>query len=217
MRPRRARSVLLWAIAISLIVHLLIAGYIRWPFRRPNEDLRVAKVHVITVARIPPHTPPPPAPAPTLVATPRVRASIAPPHTTAIKKSAPGVPKAAGPAVKLQTPGASTPAPTAAPVASATPGACINTTRDPAVASTPDVGEIPPDVRAAKISGTASITVSLDAQGRVTGALVAQSTGNTGLDAVATEMARSATYTPKTISCKAVASTYVFTVKFSAW
>lgn len=217
MKPRRARSVLLLAIAISLIVHLLIAGYIRWPFQRPNEELRVAKVHVITVARIPPHTPPPPAPAPTPLATPRVHASISPPRTAPSKKSAPGVPKAAGPAVPLQTPGASTPAPTVTPVAAATPAACINATREPAVAATPDVGDIPPEVRAAKISGTAAIAVSLDAQGHVLDAKVAQSTGNTGLDAVATEMARSATYTPKTISCKAVASTYTFTVKFSAW
>lgn len=217
MGRRRARNVLLWAIAISLIVHLLIAGYIRWPFQRPNEEMRVAKVHVITVARIPPRTPPPPTPAPTPVATPRVRASIAPPHTAPTKKSAPGVAKVAGPTVPLQTPGASTPAP--APTPAATPSAvvCINTTHEPAVASTPDVGEIPPDVRAAKISGTAAIAVSLDAQGRVTDAKVAQSTGNMGLDAVATEMARAATYTPKTISCKAVASTYTFTVKFSAW
>jgi protein TonB len=217
MRPRRARSVLLWAIAISLIVHLLIAGYIRWPFQSPNEEPRVAKVHIITVARIPPHTPPPPTPAPVATVTPLVRASVAPPHTTPVKNAAPGVPKAAGPAVPLQTPGASTPAPTATPVATASPSACVNTTRDPAVSSTPGVAEIPPEVRAAKISGTAAIAVSLDAQGRVLDAKVAQSTGNTGLDAVATEMARNATYTPKTISCKAVASTYTFTVKFSAW
>lgn len=217
MGRRRARSVLLWAIAISLIVHLLIAGYIRWPFQRPSEEMRVAKVHVITVARIPPHTPPPPTPAPTPLATPRVRASIAPPRTTAVKKNAPGAQKAAGPTVPLQTPGASTPAPTPTPVATASASSCINATHEPAVASTPDVAEIPPDVRAAKISGTAAIAVSLDAQGRVVDAKVAQSTGNTGLDSVATEMARAATYTPKTISCKAVASTYTFTVKFAAW
>ncbi len=212
---RRGRSVLLAAIAISLIVHLLIAGYIRWPFQRPNQEMPITKVRVITIARIPRHTPPPPAPTP--AATPRVRASIAPPHTVAIKKNAPGAPKAAGPAIRLQTPGPSTPAPQPTSPVTASPSACINTTHEPGVATTPDVGEIPPDVRAAKISGTAAIVVSLDAQGRVTGAKVAESTGNTGLDTVATEMARSATYTPKTISCKAIASTYTFTIKFSAW
>jgi TonB family protein len=72
-------------------------------------------------------------------------------------------------------------------------------------------------VRAAKVSGTAAIEVSLDPKGRVLEARVAQSTGNTGLDTVAAQMARGATYTPKYVNCRAVAGTYTFTVKFVAW
>ena len=83
--------------------------------------------------------------------------------------------------------------------------------------STPDVADIPADVRAANKSGTAAIEVALDPQGKVTSAAVAQSSGNSGLDAVAAEMARNATYSPKLQSCKPVAGTYTFTVHFAAW
>jgi TonB family protein len=93
----------------------------------------------------------------------------------------------------------------------------VHNTTDPSVTTTPDVGEIPPEVRAAKVSGTAAIQVSLDPKGHVTNASVAQSTGSTGLDNVAIEMARNATYAPKYVDCKAVAGQYVFKVKFEAW
>jgi TonB family protein len=67
------------------------------------------------------------------------------------------------------------------------------------------------------VSGTAAIQVQIDPQGGVTNATVAQSSGNTGLDAVAMQMARNATYSPALANCKPVASTYTFRVKFVAW
>jgi TonB family protein len=218
MSAARARKILLAALAISLLVHLLLAGYIRWPnILRPSEE-RVAKVRIITVARRTPPPPPtpPPAPVPTPAATPRVRASIAPPRTVShTPKGAVPPPKSIGPGVSARTPLPLTPAPT--PLATSSPSSCVHNTSDPSVSATPGVGEIPADVRAAKISGLAAIRVALDAQGRVIDASVAQSTGNSGLDSVAMQMARTATYTPRYVDCKAVAGNYVFKVDFRAW
>jgi protein TonB len=218
MSAARARKILIAAFAISLIVHLFLAGYIRWPaILRPNEETQIAKVRILTVARVKPRTPPP-SPPPTPIPTPVVRASVAPPRTIAkSSKGLPAAPHVVGPGVRVRTPAPATATPMPTPVATATASSCVHNTTDPSVTATPDVGEIPPEVRVAKISGTAAIQVSLDPDGRVTNAAIAQSTGNAGLDNVAIQMARSATYTPKMVDCKAVAGTYTFTVKFVAW
>jgi len=216
MRAARARNILIAAFAISLLIHLLLAGYIRWPFlERQSSENEVINVRRITIARIVPHTPPP-SPLPTPAATPRVRASIVPPPSTV--HSSRGLPTIAAVGKTAPTPAPATPLPTAAPSAAASAsGVCLHSNSDPAIASTPDPADIPPDVRAAKVSGTSAIQVSLDAKGRVTNATVAQSAGNAGLDSVAEQKARSATYTPKYVDCKAVAGTYTYTVKFVAW
>lgn len=217
MTAARARYVLLAAIAISLLVHLLIAGYIRWPaLMRPHAEEPLAKVRIVTVARMTPRPPPspPPTPAPTPRATPVSRASIAPPAvTTHAAKGVPAAPKVSGP----RTAPPATLAPAPSPVAAASASSCVHSSSEPAIAATPDAADIPEQVRAAKVTGTAAIAVSLDPQGRVLDTAVSQSTGNAGLDAVAAQMARSATYTPKYVACKAVAGTYRFTVRFVAW
>lgn len=87
----------------------------------------------------------------------------------------------------------------------------------PAVGATAAPVAIPPDARASKISGTAAIQLHIDPQGQVTAATIAQSSGSPALDAVAEQMAKSATYTPALVKCKPVASTYTYTVKFVAW
>jgi periplasmic protein TonB len=218
MTGARARNVLLAAFAISLILHLFLAGYIRWPvLLRPNEETQIAKVRIVTVARVKPHTPAP-SPPPTPVATPRVRASVVPPRTVPkSSKGPPAAPHVAGPGVARHTPPPPVPTPAPTPAATAAATSCANNTTEPTVSATPDVGEIPPEVRAAKTSGTAAIQVSLDPQGHVVNASVAQSSGSSGLDDVAVQMARNATYTPKMVDCKAVAGSYTFTVKFVAW
>ena len=212
MSAARARNILLAAFAISLVLHLLLAGYIRWPvLLRPNEETQIAKVRIISVARVKPHSPPPSPPP-----TPVIRASVAPPRAIAkSSKSPPVVPHVAGPSVSTHT--APPPTPSPAPVVTTAARPCLHNTTDPSVSATPDVGDIPPEVRAAKISGTAAIQVSLDPDGHVINTAVAQSTGSTGLDNVAIQMARNATYSPKMVDCKAVAGTYTFTVKFAAW
>lgn len=207
---------LIAAFAISLLVHFVLAGYVRWPVfeQRPAEP--VAKVRILHIARIPRPTPPRPTPAPSPAATPAVHASVAPPPLT--PRAGKGTHRVTTIPVRVQTPA---PRVTSLPTPAATatsPGPCggqANT--DPTVASTPDAADLTPEARASKVSGTAAVHVALDASGRVTDATVAQSSGNAGLDAAAVQMARNATYTPRYAGCKAVAGEYTFTVKFVAW
>jgi TonB family protein len=217
MSAARARKVLIAAFAISLFVHFLLAGYIRWPVFGQSREEPVAQVHIMRVARIPPRTPPPPTPAPTPAATPLVHASIAPPPLKPHAGKGPARVSTVIP-VPVRTPAPRvTVAPT--PVATATPsGPCGgHANSDAAVASTPDPVDLTPQARASKVSGTAAIHVLLDPAGHVTDASVAQSSGNSGLDTAALEMARGATYTPKYVDCRPVAGDYTFTVKFVAW
>src|SRR5579884_2194534 len=204
MTVRRGRRILIAALAISLLIHLVLAGYIRWPFLQQSPQEQPARVRITHIARIVPHTPPPPTPAPTPVATPVVRSSIAPPVVTKRGKG-PSVVKTVPVAPRTAPPSTATPAPT--PAATFTPsGPCGgHANADPTVAATPPVADIAPDARASKANGTAAIHVSLDADGRVLDAVVARSSGNAGLDATAVQMARGATYTPKYVDCKAVA------------
>jgi TonB family protein len=217
MNVARGRKLFIAAVFISLLAHLILAGYIRWPLlQQSQEEKQLAKVHVMRVARIVPPTPPPPTPAPTPAATPRVRASIQPPTVTRRGTKGPTIVKTVPVSARTPAPKATT-VPT--PVASATPsGPCGgHANADPTVAATPDAADITPEARSSKVSGTAAVHVSLDAQGRVVDTSVAQSSGNVGLDAAAVQMARNATYTPKYVDCKAVAGDYTFTVKFVAW
>lgn len=212
MSAKRSRQVLIAAIVASLLLHLIFAGYFRWSNVPSVEGQpEVIRVQHIRVARI---QTPPPTPPPTPAPTPIVHASIAPPVVRTHTLSGPGLHVAHG------TP--ATPAPASTPVPTPVPEAtravsCVSTTTGPAIESTPTMPPIPPDARASKKSGTAAIAVQLDPQGRVTGTSVAQTSGDSGLDAVAAQMATNATYVPKVENCKAVASTYTFTVQFVAW
>lgn len=220
MTASRARKIMLAAIAISLLLHLILAGYIRWPFIVPSPEQAIVKVRRVTIARAV-HTPPP-TPPPTPVPTPRasaapVKAKVTAPHLTSRSKGPP-VAHAVAPSAATATASAAPATPAPAPSATAVAvQACMQHDISPAVeASAPPV-DIPPEARASKANGTAAIAVQIDPQGRVTGASVARSSGNTGLDAVAMEMAKGATYTPALVKCKPVASAYTFTVKFVAW
>ena len=213
MSAARTRRVLLIAIAASLLVHLLFAGYFRWKLAdRLSDQSQTFKVQEIRISRVL-HTPPP-TPPPTPAPTPVVRSSIAPPKLQSHSAQGPPAPHVAGPA--SAPPPAPTTPPTPAPI-STRAGACVSANADPTVEATPGMTEIPAAVRASKTSGTAAIQVSLDPLAHVTAAAVTQSTGNPGLDSVALALARDATYTPKYSACKPVAGTYTFTVKFVAW
>lgn len=215
MSAARARKVLIAAFAISLLLHLLLAGYIRWPFNQPSGQDEVVRVRRITVARVAPHTPPP-TPVPTPRVTPAARPKVLPPSVTTRGSRGPRVAHVVSPVSGVTTAPPATPAPT--PIATAPAAqACLVHDISPAVEATSAPVEIPPDARASKGNGTAAIQVQIDPQGRVTDATVSRSSGSAGLDAVAMQLAKGTTYTPALVKCKPVASTYTFTVKFAAW
>jgi len=205
-----SRKVLLVALAISILLHLLLAGYWYWPFSHSQPEEQVTNVRVMQIVRrtpAPPQTPAPkPQPAPRFAT--KARSKISPPRISSHNG-------------RNASRGAVTYAPqTPRPVATATPRAvagCANPNAAPAVAATPDAPDSAAAARASGVNGIAAIDVTLDPTGNVTGAKVARSTGNDGLDASALAMARNASYTPKYAACKGVASTYTFTVKFVAW
>ncbi|HET7813570.1 MAG TPA: energy transducer TonB [Candidatus Baltobacteraceae bacterium] len=211
------RTIFLAAIAISLLVHLFFAGYLPWklgPVVQPEE--RMARVRMIKVSRITPPPPPPPTPQPT----PAAKSSVQPPTLTPKTTGKPAALHNVVAPVRALTPAPKpllTPTPSPRPSVTPALGPCGgHKDVDPAVQTTPDPADIPPEARASKVTGTAQIKVTLDAQGHVTATAVAQSSGNTGLDGVAAQLAREATYSPKYVNCRAVAGEFLFSVHFSA-
>jgi len=205
---KRGPRLLLVAFALSLLVHLIVAVIMHPPIPTFESQAEVVSiVHrpaTIAVTRVP--TPPPPRPK----------------QTPAPKNLSSAPPAREGPG-SAGNPGAGTPAPTPvvaattpAPAPSASAG-CSNANEPAAVVATPPPPDIAPEARASGTSGTALVNVELDVSGQVTGAGIAQSTGNSSLDLVAVEMARDARYSPALRDCKPVASAYKFSVKFVAW
>lgn len=206
MRLGRGRRLLLAAFAISLLIHLAWALLVRRtppPVETQVETVTIRHRLAMTTMVTPPPRPkrtPVPHPAPT---------SRPAPHATHATQST-GAQGGTGRATA-----APTQAPTAVPTATARP--CEKNDIEAAVLNTPAPPDIPLGARPQGTNGTAEINVKLDAQGGVTGATIAQSSGNTSLDVVALGMARDSTYKAATHDCKAVASTYTFSVKFVAW
>jgi TonB family protein len=203
---RRAQRVLLVAFALSLVLHAIVALVLHpatADFQTQPEAVSVVRRSTMIVAR---NIPPPPrrtqTPSPRNLAPPRPRAS-----GTAVARSEGG------------GAGRSTPAPPPAPTAvpSAAGAGCAEPNAAATVVATPPPPDIPAAVRADHISGVALVSVALDAQGAVSGASVAQSTGNSSLDLVAVSMARDARYSAPLHDCKPVAGNATFSVKFVAW
>jgi periplasmic protein TonB len=206
---KRVPRLLLIAFALSLIVHLIVAMILRPPLPTPQSQAEVVSIErrpaTIAVTKV--VTPPPPPPK----RTPAPRSvSSAPPRSRKGEAAAAGGSGTAPP----QTP--PPPAPTPSPAASVA-GACSQPNADAAVAVSPSPPDITPEARTEGTSGVALVRVQLDENGQVTGAGVAQSTGNSSLDLVAVAMAREARYTPALHDCKPVAGAYTFSVKFFAW
>ncbi len=203
---RRAQRVLLVAIALSLLVHAVVALVVHpatADFQSQPEAISVVRRSMVVVAH---NTPPPrrlPTPAPRNLTPPRPRATGA-----AVARSEGGGPSRA-------TPAPPPPAPTVVP--SPAGAGCAQPNAVAAVIATPGPPDIPVAVRADRTNGTALVTVALDAQGDVTGASVAQSTGNSSLDVVAVGMARGARYSAPLHDCKPIAGNATFSVKFVAW
>ena len=202
---RRAQRVLLVAFALSLLLHAIVALVLHpatADFQTQPEAVSVVRRSTMIVAH---NTPPPPR----HTQTPS-RRNLAPPR-----------PRASGAVARSEGGGTgrSTPPPRPAPTAvpSAAGAGCAEPNAAAAVVATPPPPDIPAAVRADHTSGVALVSVSLDAQGEVSGASVAQSTGNSSLDLVAVSMARDARYNAPLHDCKPVAGNTTFSVKFVAW
>lgn len=215
MSVRSSRRVLLFAIALSLLIHLMAARLTHWSIPTPvdvPERLTIARVTIVHLAR---RTPPPQTPKPQPVATPRHarKETVAPPRLN--PRRGPGVlpaTMAASPAPPTRPP--PTPRPTRLPTPSVA-GACVDPNAAAAVRSTPAPPDIPTSARENSKRGVAQIRVALSVTGAVTGAAVEASTGNGALDQIALEFAKGATYSPALAQCKAVAGSYLFRVKFT--
>ncbi len=215
MDARRSRRLLIAAFALSLLIHLIVASGVRWPFVRTRDETEVVHVQNMRVTRIahvptpPPHTPPPQTPPPTASPAP-ARSAPPAPH---LPPSSSGTGGATGRVLSKRTP-APTPVPTPAPSATVQ---CANNDLPAQLAASPPPPEISPQARADSVTGTTKVRVQLDANGAVQGTTVVDSSGSGSLDLVAVSMARAAQYTPAQHDCKAVASDYTFSVKFVAW
>lgn len=211
MKRRDPRRVLAIAIALSLLLHAVIATVLR-PARpaAENDVERVTIEHRSAIAlQTPPPKPPPQTPSPR----PRPSTIAAKPAATPGRQALPGAPSVRGTAQPQPTP---TPT-AAAAVAAATPLPCSGNDIGAATIGDQPQPDIPAAARAEGTSGTAVVAVRLNGSGGVLSASVAQSTGNSSLDLVAVTMARSARYRPATHDCNAVASTYRYSVRFVAW
>lgn len=200
---KRARWLLLFAFAISLLVHALVA-LVMHPTsatqQSQKEVFTVVRRSTVAVAKRPPSPPPHPARTPSpFKGAPHPRSSAG----------------AVGPGGGAPAATPAPPVPTAAP--SVAKAGCTDPNAPAAILATPAPPDIPLEVRAQATTGDAVVSVQLDLQGQVLNTSVAQSTGNSSLDLVAVAMARDARYAPALRACKPVAAVAVFSVKFVAW
>lgn len=205
----RTQRLLIVAVALSLLVHLIVALIVR-PFSATTQNqAEVVSIErratVIAMTKMP--TPPP---RPRHTPAPRAPASARP----VARKGPAGAQSPGGGAAGVAP---ARPTPTPLPVATTASSACTQPNAGAAVVASPPPPDIPTAVRASATNGTAVIKVDLDPSGQVAGAGVAQSTGNSSLDLVAVAMARGATYSPPLHDCKPIAGAYNFSVKFVAW
>lgn len=217
MNDRRGRRVLLAAFAISILLHLLGGNTLHWTIPMPVEQSERLSVSHIAIIRVAHNTPPPrPVVLPTIAPLKTLR-PISVPRTSAVRGRLSTLPVATvAPVVQFTTP---EPTPTVPATPSAAPsaaGGCGKPDAPAAVLKKSDAIEIPLAARATAVNAVAQVRVALDAQGQVTGALIANSSGSAALDAVAENYARASTYTPSYQACKPVASNYLFRVRFSS-
>lgn len=203
----RASRYLWWALALSIVLHILAALF----FHHNPLDLRsgVARITVQALPRpltIAHQTPIPPTPPPT--PQPRAHRPVATPLS---KRPGPG------PAARAVPPTAApSPPPTPKPVPSPAL-ACLAASTTPRMLADPTAPPIDPATRAQRTTGTSVIAIAVDSRGAFINATIQSSSGNAALDVLALQMAKNAQYAPATRDCRDVAGTMLFRVKFQAW
>ena len=214
MSAKAARRLLIFAFALSLLVHIILSFVVPKKFASDESTVvraMMRRVVPITIAQVQP--------------TPKPRPQIMPPHAMIHPRTntTTKVPKVSVPVLKhavatsqpmVAAPSGSGSLHTEAAVPTPTPRPC---NASAALAASPDPPEIAPEVRAQMASGISRILVNLDANGSVLDARVASSSGSSSLDQIALTMARAATYLPARVQCKPVAGTYAFSARFLPW
>ncbi|HVS45091.1 MAG TPA: energy transducer TonB [Verrucomicrobiae bacterium] len=201
MSERSSRRIILIALAISVLLHVALAFWLRLPLPIGSD-----REHLASSVEI-------------LRTLPAVRArTTSPPKQPAhnARHSRSRLVHLAGPPGKH--PGADVavaPTPSPAPVSSVAP--CRDPNAKAALALAPSAPDIPADARTQGTNGIAAVLVRVDADGSVLDAAVTGTSGNAGLDEVALSMARAATYVPALLACKPVVGDYTFKVRFAAW
>ena len=202
MDDKRARRFLIVAFALSLLIHLILTGIIRWPFRPSSDDIQVVSIQHLHTTRIEHATPPPHTPAPRFVPVHVAKATAVNPRSSLTEEAiVSGTPVAQASAVPTPTP---------------TPDCATNDTPVEMLASPPPL-DIPPNARAGRVSGITRVRVTVDQNGKVQDVTVLSSSGSPALDQVVVSSLRASQYSPALHACKAVASDYTYTVRFVAW
>jgi len=207
MNRQQTRRLLIVAFALSLLIHLIVTLFVRWPYKPSPEQyqvVRLVRLRTIRIAHI--ATPPPqtPKPAPTAAPTkaPASHAARTHPGERGVRSGPPQIAKTSAPS----------PPPSPVPTTN-----CAQSDTAVQVVASPPPPDIAAPARGDATNGIARVRVTIDPQGNVQNATVVASSGNPSLDLVAVTMARNAQYAPATRACKAIASDYVYSVRFVAW
>jgi len=213
---RKRDGLLLWAIGISLALHVTVAVAGRGFHDVEARD--ESPPTVIDVDRLARHTPPPtPTPPPqarpaaaaprAVAAAPRVHPPASDNHGTSGPVE-PGPPVGPSPGEGGNGPeGTAEPAPTDTPrPACATPNVAAHAI-DAVTAEAPDGLE--------GQAGTTQVMVTLSAGGGVVGTSIYRSAGNLLMDRAALAAARASTFAPEIRDCQPVGGSYLFTVQFT--
>jgi TonB family protein len=185
-----------------LLIHLILTGIIRWPFRPSSDDVQVVSIQHVHTTRIAHVTPPPHTPAPRFVPVRVAKATAVNPRSSLTEGT-----------IVSGTPVAQ---PSPVPTPTPPPNCATNDTPVEMLASPPPL-DLPPNVRAGRNSGITRVRVIVDQNGKVQDVTVLSSSGSAPLDQTVVTVARAAQYSPATHACKAVASDYTYSVRFVAW
>ena len=209
MNPRRQRSFLLIALALSLLVHLLVAIIVHWPSAHRREKPDIVTVSIVSLRHQRQRSVPTPAPTQKPVVALH-RAPAAPKH---VAPKRPGTSHRRGASRPVQPSVVASPT----PQPSSSTHLCSIPNAQATLVAAPTPPAILAVLRATSVAGITSVHVSLDPQAQVLTAAIAATSGSPQLDAIAVQMARQAQYAPARLSCRAVAGVYEFSVKFVAW
>ena len=215
MNERSTNRILVWALALSLAVHVVFAIVARSvPAAEAAPEQPPQHIDIVRIATPPPTPPPTPRPTRQQRSTAashtstHARVSVHPPRVVAhgggSASAGPPAIATSGPSLQGGGDGNGTAAPSPAP-------ACSNPF-EPAHTIAAMIPEAPED--ATGIKATAQVQVTLDDRGRVTDAHIFSSTGTMSLDRAAVEAARLSTYAPSIVDCQPAGGTYLFKVDF---